>query len=241
MILPMFYKPILVESSHEENNKFIKELYKTYKNEIQYKDLLNQIVRVKDIPVELLSKYFARIYTIDGNFFKNMKMALLEGNEDNEGNKVNKKNFEKYKPFIKTLYDGSEKGALKVYESLELYSAQSLSQTEIDNLVKYNNKKGQNLPSFIEFSKSFISFSKDKNVAKGFLSNGDKNAILTVVKYEKDINLNTHADIEELSAYPEEREVLFFPFSVFEIESIEPISNEPQKFNLKLTYLGKYI
>ena len=91
MILPMFYKPILVESSHEENNKFIKELYKTYKNEIKYKDLLNQIVRVKDIPVELLSKYFARIYTIDEKFFQNMKMALLEGNEDNEGNKVSKK------------------------------------------------------------------------------------------------------------------------------------------------------
>lgn len=91
MILPKFYKPILVESSHEENNKFIKELYKTYKNEIKYKDLLNQIVRVKDIPVELLSKYFARIYTIDEKFFQNMKMALLEGNEDNEGNKVSKK------------------------------------------------------------------------------------------------------------------------------------------------------
>jgi len=41
-------------------------------------------------------------------------------------------------------------------------------------------------------------------------------------KLEKDNNigysLSTHGDIENISFYPKEREVLFFPFSSFEIK-----------------------
>ena len=57
-----------------------------------------------------------------------------------------------------------------------------------------------------------------------------------------DYSLATHADIEKISYYPNEREVLFFPFSSFEIKEIkEEIINNEKRYIIKLLYLGKYI
>ena len=56
-----------------------------------------------------------------------------------------------------------------------------------------------------------------------------------------DYSISTHADIVELSFY-EEKEVLFFPFSSFEIKDIKETTNENEKiYEIKLLYLGKYI
>ena len=63
---------------------------------------------------------------------------------------------------------------------------------------------------------------------------------------EKDDNINyslsTHADIDKLSPY-EEEEVLFFPFSTFEIKDINKIINEKKEniYIINLLYLGKYV
>ena len=53
-----------------------------------------------------------------------------------------------------------------------------------------------------------------------------------------DYDLSTHADIEKISIFPEEREVLFFPFSSFEIKNIKNINGN---FEINLLYLGKYL
>ena len=64
---------------------------------------------------------------------------------------------------------------------------------------------------------------------------------------EKDDNLKydlaTHADIEKISYLPSEQEVLFFPFSSFEIKDIkEKELNKDEKFyEIYLFYLGKYL
>ena len=44
-----------------------------------------------------------------------------------------------------------------------------------------------------------------------------------------DYNLSTHGDIEKLSFFPSEREVLFLPFSSFEIKDIKEIKIEKEK------------
>ena len=55
-------------------------------------------------------------------------------------------------------------------------------------------------------------------------------------------NLSTHGDIEKISFYPDEKEVLFFPFSSFEIKSLEQIEkNNEIIYEIKLVYLGKYL
>ena len=96
-------------------------------------------------------------------------------------------------------------------------------------------------PPSLLFSKTFISFSKDKNTAERFFRTYKKNVVLTVEKYDNTINLNTHADIENISIFPGEGEVLFFPFSSFGIEQIEQVQVNPERYNLRMKYLGKYI
>ena len=55
-------------------------------------------------------------------------------------------------------------------------------------------------------------------------------------------NLATHGDIENISFYPEEKKVLFFPFSSFEIKNIKEIKFENDNgYQIDLLYLCKYL
>ena len=109
-------------------------------------------------------------------------------------------------------------------------------------------KKIEGLPSTIAFSKSFLSFSKKKEQAEKFYKSGKINQGLSRVLFvlEKDdeigYNLATHGDLREVSFYPKEQEVLFFPFSSFEIKNIKQIQIENEAgYEIKLLYLGKYL
>ena len=93
-----------------------------------------------------------------------------------------------------------------------------------------------------------MSFSKDKNIAEQFLQGENENKNISKVLFilEKDdnigYNLSTHGDIEKISFYPNEREVLFFPFSSFEIKNIKELNiNNEKIYEIKLLYLGKYL
>ena len=110
------------------------------------------------------------------------------------------------------------------------------------------DKKVKDLPSSIVFSKSFLSFTKDKKKANNYLNFNNKNKNLSKVLFilEKDdnigYNLSTHGDIEKISFFPNEREVLFFPFSSFEIKDIkETTLGNDKRYEIKLLYLGKYL
>ena len=104
------------------------------------------------------------------------------------------------------------------------------------------------MPGAIVFSKSFLSFTKDRNIVTKYLNFKNENNNLFKVLYilEKDdnidYNLSTHGDIENLSCFPNEKEVLFFPFSTFEIKDIKEIKIEDEiRYEIKLLYLGKYL
>ena len=85
-----------------------------------------------------------------------------------------------------------------------------------------------------------ISFSKELSIAESFLDGSDKNAILTVVKFENDFDLQTHADTENLSVIATEKEVLFFPYSAFGINNFS-YDNQKKRYELQLIYFGKFI
>jgi len=191
---------------------------------------------MKNIPIEILSKYYSRLYTADSNFHKNMNQDLG----------LNKK--EKYLSFIKILYEGVKLKSLPLSNDNILYRGSKISNEEINKIKNYLNNKIEGLPSSIVFSKSFLSFSKDKNIAEKFLKYENKNNNLSKVLFilEKDdnlgYNLSTHGDIEKISFFPNEREVLFFPFSSFEIKNIKEINIGKEKvYEINLLYLGKYL
>ena len=222
--LNTYFKMYLDLSNLGKNKQFIKALYEKYEFDGHYVELLDQIKDFQDIPVELLSKYYIRLYTIEGDFYRNMKIELL----------ADKSEF--YKPYIKSVYAGVEKGALKKYIGQELYSAQKLSPDDIEIL---QNHRVEDLPNSIIFSKAFISFSKEKSTAESYLTSG-KNAILTILKSEDDYDLQTHADIKNLSVYESEKEVLFFPLSTFGVNNFS-YNNQLKRYELQLIYFGKFM
>ena len=238
LVLPMFFKALIELTSNDNMKKFNNFLYVNYSaKNVQIKNLLRLIISMQYIPIELLSKYYVRLYSLDSNFHKEMN------------NNLGQNKIQEYLPFIKTLYEGVKLKSLPLANNKILYRGAKIANVEIDR-IKNNlkNKKG-GLPCSIVFSKSFLSFSKDKNIAKYFLEK-DKNVNNNLSKVlfilEKDDNLEysllTHADIQQLSYFPNEQEVLFFPFSSFEIKEIkEKFIQDEKVYEIKLLYLGKYL
>jgi len=236
LLLPLFFKTLIDKISNEDMQKYTSSLYDDYSKNEKIKDLLGSIKNISNIPIEILSKYYARLYTAESDFYKNINKDLV----------LNKK--EKCLPYIKTLYEGVKLKSLPLANKNILYRGAKISNNELKKINDYIHNKIDGLPISIVFSKSFLSFTKDKSVANYFLSYGKKDKNLSNVLFilEKDdnleYNLSTHADIENISFRPEEREVLFFPFSSFEIKDIKEttIGNE-KRYEINLLYLGKYL
>ena len=238
IVFPSKYKKFMDEEiDDKEIFKFNKNLYSLYSEKHdEYKKLLSHIIDIPDIPIELLSKYYARFYTVEGQFYGNMKRDLLDDDKK-------KMNF--YIPFIKTMYLGVEKGGLKKYFKGELYSGQKIGEEEIRKLYKYKDDRIAGLPISTLFSRGFISFSIKREVAEGFLSEKDvygnpkKNTLLIIANPQKANEIYAQADIQSLSVYEDrEAEVLFFPFAIFGIENF--YKDEKKRYNIALlNYMGK--
>ena len=233
--LPQYYEKLVEILETKDNPYFISKMFNIYKNDPKYNSLLNQMIYISDIPIELLIKYYARLYTIDGDFYKKMNSELTIETYDNII----------YQPYIKTLYEGSEKKFFNNCEGMELYSSQTFSDNEINeiydyknNFLKDTNELKKDLPMPIIFSKIFLSFNKDINEAEKYIRYG-KNVMLILKLNDNKYNLKTHADIEEFSFYPNEKEVLFFPFSAFGIKNFEFIPYK-KLYNIELIYYGKF-
>ena len=238
LLLPMLYKTLLEVVSNDKIDSFNQFLFNKYYNKSGSLDiLLNSIKSVSEILIELLSKYYTRIYTEQNSYFYG------DLNKDLRENKRNN-----YLSFIKVLYEGIKLQSLPISSDKILYRGSLLSKMEIEKIKSYLNKKKEGLPGAIVFSKAFLSFTKEKNIAYYFL-NANKNTnvelfskVLFILEKDENIDysLSTHADIEELSYY-NEKEILFFPFSSFEIKEINEIKGKYEKiYEIKLLYIGKY-
>ena len=242
LALPMLYK-YLIEFTEKDNIDFINFLYKNYYSKgPEIRKILDNLRNRPEIPIELLAKYYIRIYTDDeSKFYSDLNKELRKNKRDN------------YLTYIKVLYEGVKLKSLPLAEDKKLYRGTRLTKDEIKKFTEYENKeKVEGLPGSIVFTKTFLSFSKDIEVAYNFLEetpNGTPTNLFKVLFIlEKDFitnddlySLSTHADIEKLSLMPDEREVLFFPFSSFEIKEIKPPEQNKDIYVIKLLYLGKYL
>ena len=237
LTLPIFYKTLIETTSTDKIENYTNLIFENYSKENKkLKKLLNQIKLMQDIPIELLSKYYIRAYTIESNFYKNI-------NKDLGSNKK-----ESHLSFIKVLYEGTKLKSLPLGSNNVLYRGAKISNEEIIKIKEYQNKKIENLPASIVFSKSFLSFSKEREIAEKYLKlkNNDNNLSKVLYILEKDDNLDyslaSHSDIEKISFFPNEREVLFYPFSSFEIKDIKEVNlNGENIYEINLLYLGKYL
>ena len=255
LILPSLYYQL-----NKENNKITQKEIKNFLEFLideHYKINIDEIIiplsKLSNVPYELLAKLFIRIYTSDSYFYLKMNNYLMKNKQD------------KYSTFIKMLYKGLDLNSLKSNYDSTLYRGGLISENEFNKLKDNLKNKKEGLPSSILYSRAFLSFSKKRNeINKKFLKDETVDNLITVifqVNPNKKDNIITHpsnADLNDVSFYNKEEEVVFFPFSSFCIENISESveertptkdeveknkSNAPIKTNVKiitLEYLGKY-
>ena len=236
LILPLLYKSLIEITPKDNIKKYTENLYNKYSTNNEVEKLLYSIKYIKDIPMELLSKYYGRLYTLESKFYYDINKDLRESKKD------------EYMQYIKILYEGIKLKSLPLASNNILYRGSKITNHEISKIKEYLKIKKDDLPGAIVFSKSFLSFTKDEKVAEKYINkiNDDKNLSKVLYIIEKDDKLNydlsTHSDIENISRYPNEKEVLFFPFSSFEIKDLKEIDyNNETIYEIKLLYLGKYL
>lgn len=211
LIFPLFFKILIENKSNIDFYKYNNYLYKRfYKENNMVKELLGPIKSIPNIPIELLSKYYARLYSNSGNFHSSL-------NKDLRSNKKIE-----HLPFIKAFYEGVKLNALPLCSNKKLYRGAILSNEEIKKIESYPKIQFGQYQSSIVFSKLFLSFTKDKGVAKKFTKNSPKQENFSKVIFvlENDdnscFNLATHGDIENISAFTAKEKFYFFPFHLLD-------------------------
>ena len=227
LLAPALYKDIITNEkiTQEDCNKFHKYILSFKDDELN--SLIKNLELFKYIPFEILSKYWARFYTIESDFYKVLNNNLMKS----------KMPFN-YKTFIKLLYKGVEINSFPSYLGKYLYRGSSINKVEIDKIKKYKNNG--KLSNVVVFSKAFLSFSEDKESAKEFLGESDNKKIGCLYILENN-NINLHqsnANIQNFSIFPNEKEIIFFPGSSFIIKNIKYI--EDNQIEILLNYNGKF-
>ena len=235
LLLPLSFKSLIDKAANDNMIEYTNTIFDVYSHNSDIRKLLNDIQSFNNITIENLSKYYAKFYTIESGFYRDI----------NESLRLN--DVEKFLTFIRTLYEGVRLKALPLACDNVLYRGAKISKLEIEKIQDNIKNKIENLPGLIAFSKPFLSFTKEREVATRFISPNNNNNltnVLFVLEKDNDVgyNLSTHCDLENLSFFPGEKEVLFFPFSSFEIKDIKEIElGGEEGYEIRLLYLGKYL
>ena len=226
LILPIYFHKIIEPITLEEIHNFNYNLSTSFD---EAKKILVQFDNLPEMPFEIICKYWAKIYTFEkGKFYSILNKGLRN------------KNFKLFLPFIKMMYEGIKNKAFTSVTNEPLFSGGSISNRELQELRDtFNNNVNINFPKLIYYFKSFKSFSKKRKKAEKFMRNEpDSMPLLFIVKNNHvEGEFISNAYIKDISEFPDEDEVLFFPFSSFEVEKIE---NENNHVNIYLKYLGRY-
>ena len=175
LLAPALYKEIITNEEIEENEKKnLINYFLSFKNE----DLDNLFLNLKyfeKIPIEILSKYLARAYTYETDFYKIINYDLMKSQMN--GN---------YKTFIEILYNGIEIKSFSSFTRKKLYRGSTINRSEIEKIFDYKNKGKLN--NIVVFSKAFLSFSEDETKAEEFLGESDDKFLGILFVLENDNN-----------------------------------------------------
>ena len=233
LILPLFFSLYTSVPNDDQIQYFNKLIISNFGKNPEISSLFSQINDVKQIPMEILSKFWIKAYTAETDFYKKMNERLMQN-----------KNKE-FITYIQVLYAGVITKALRPKCGIMLYRGGIISKKEYKLIEILNNKRVYGLPGVIVYVRSFVSFTDNKDVAiqykeqKKYQINNEQMYGLFVIQNPINENFcNSCAYINEYSFYQDESESLFFPFSCFEITSIK--SDGKNEFIIYLNYLGKY-
>ena len=232
--LPMFYPDFLKKSTEEDINKLNKKIFEDNKNIKPLGFLLSQLAEIENIPLCLLSKYWIRAYSIHSSFTNNMNENLLE------------KKYEDYLPIIQKLYEAVNLSIINS-EFSQLYKGIIVDKDVWKSLLDDFKEKENDIPKAILYGPSFFSFYVKENFYEKFKDKFEKNKkpnqVFIKLILEKPENIrfvkNNAIIGEEISYFEDNNEILFFPFSCFEIKKVK--RNNDKEYTIILNYLDNYV
>ena len=120
LLSPALYKDII--TNEEINEKECENFYNHILsfNHEKLNNLIKNLSLFKNIPFEILSKYWARLYTIDSDFFKVLNNYLMKT-----------KLTYNYETFINMLYKGVEIDSIKSYQGKYLYRESHIKKSRV--------------------------------------------------------------------------------------------------------------
>ena len=240
LILPIYYTEhfnILNEKNIEDIKKikaFNEKIFSENNNIIPLGFLFSQLSDVGNIPLNIITKFLLRGYSTHLSFNQKMNDELLKGN------------YNDYLPIIQMLYKAVNNCILKS-DTSKLYKGIFVEKNKWETLLnKINEKNEENLPLAVLYGSSFFSFYKDDDLIEDFKKRYEKiqkeDEIFLYLILESTNNYmfvkNNVIINKELSYYKDDDEILFFPFSCFEVKSIE--KKKEKEYTLTLNYLDKY-
>jgi hypothetical protein len=238
LYLPLNYHQLISKPSNDEILKFNFFLHENYLdlNSNDIIKLLNQTFK-NCVPIELIVKYWIRLYSFN-EFSEEINKELREQVEN------------KFDVYVRLLYYSLNKRYIQPVINKNFFRGGIISNKEIDTINNFIYNKKYNIPSSYCYSKIFLCFTLKREIAIDLIKinktklKNDESLVLFQIEtgndyYDQDYCSN--ADICQMSYYPNREEVLFFPFSCFEvIQSEKKIRFELSYQLIRLRYLGKY-
>ena len=198
-------------------------------------NLINPLLFIKGMPYELMIKYFILAYTEKSSFFKDINASL------------NNQEGKEYLTFVNILLKGLSNKYLSMSGDDYLYRISKMKKDRINKIIEQfsalKKHEDKSVPSFIVYAKSFMSFTKDKNrIIMESTDNKDDYYIFYKLKNNSKINnkYSLNIDLEDISYFEEEKEVLFFPFNIFILSNIYQDINNEKCYIIELDYFGSY-
>lgn len=231
IILKKFASKFINEEDLEKFKSFLANNYNELKRHKFY-DILSSKIK---IPYYLYAKIFIRLYSLESKFYHDLNMSLLNDN------------FSNFKQFIFVLYYGLNLKIIKSVSDKYLYRSALINQRTYEKILNSLKESEEYDNKFIILTKSFLSFSKNQSTVSHFLKfnnqrakmNNLKSILFKVNPLDNNINLNvTNFEMKDLDAYDEGEEVIFLPFSGFEICGMQKENDEFTIINLN--YLSRY-
>ena len=109
---------------------------------------------MENYPREIVSKFFARMYTEETSFYKEINKSLMKKETD-------------YDTYVKAMYEGLYIGSLHHCKDDILYRGSRMTREELDDIINSFeewkiNKNTNTLPNFCYFHEHFFLLQKSK-------------------------------------------------------------------------------
>ena len=238
LIIPFLFNELLNEENKISDNEiqYFKYMLLNRHGNDKIINRISPILFTKDMPHELMLKYFIRAYTEKASFYESINNSLIK----NQG--------KEYLAFINLLYEALSYKNLQISEEDYLYRYINIEKNKIDLILEkfanWNKNEDKSIPLFLVYSCGILSFTKDKNKINVIpsINENEYHVIFKLKNDDKIINKYTYnIDIEDISVFKEEKEVLFLPFTTFILSNIyNSKNNEQDCIIIEIEYLGKY-